>query len=237
MPTNREPITIPKEQTDETCQNLPGTESEIEHELKNIVKKEISDTPVIKSEQGLDVKLEPENVQVATTDWVPKSEMDNTTTKQEGVKDEHPENPIVQTYGPSTNSEDTIKRESEDEYVDRDLDFTVIDAGLIQSLIACNKPRPKLKPTPKKHKKSTETKKSTKKSVKCTPLDRTINATSKQLFAQLRSIKLEVKRETVERSSSPPMDNNTNVSCEKPSALSSLDNLDIPDLVYHPETS
>ena len=234
VPTNREPTPISKEHTDEICQNLPGTENE--NELKNIVKKETSDTSVMKSEQGLDVKLEPANVQVATTDWVPKSETDNMTLKHEGVKDEHPENPTVHIYGPPTNSDDTIKHESEDEYVDRDLDFTVIDAGLIKSLIACNKPRPKPKPTPKKHKKSTKTKKSSKKSVKCTPLDRAINATSKQLFAQLRSIKLEVKRENVERLSSPLRDNSTNVSHEKPSALSSLDNLDIPDLIYHPET-
>ena len=224
---------VPTIFNDETCQHLPGTENEIEHDSKNIVKQETSATPVIKSEQGPEVKLEAENVQVATTDWVPKAEMDSTTTTHEGVKDENPENPI----GSFTNPEDTIKHESEEEYVDRDMDFTVIDAGLIQSLIACNKPRPKPKPTPKKRKQSTETKKRTKKSVKCTPLDRTINATSKQLFAQLRSIKLEVKRETAEHSSSPPMNNNTTESREKHSTLSSLDNLDIPDLVYHPETS
>ena len=54
--------TILNEHTDETCQYLPGTGNEIEHELKNIGKNEISDTPVIKSEQGSEVKLEPENV-------------------------------------------------------------------------------------------------------------------------------------------------------------------------------
>ena len=128
---------------------------------------------------------------------------------------------------------DSISPKSEEEDVDSSLDFTLIDAGLIKSLMKCNKPTPKAKP--KRQRSSSKTKKSSKKTKKCTPLDRTINATSKQLFAQLRNIKLEVKRESVEPSSSPQIDVSTEGSSDKPLALSSLDDLDIPDLNY-PET-
>ena len=130
-----------------------------------------------------------------------------------------------------------MKPESEEH--DSSLDFTLIDAGLIKSLMACNKP----KPVPKKHRKPTKkkTKKGSKKGVKCTPLDRNINATSKQLFEWLKNIKLEVKRENIERSVSPNRDNSTAESSgsaihTKTSAMSSLDDLEIPDLKYEPET-
>ena len=211
-------------------------QSENKNELKNIVKRETHDIPGIKIEQGLDVKLEPANVKPPLNDWEPKLEVGNITPKQEDVKDEYPENPSVFTSGSPTNLDDAMKPESED--FDSSLDFTLIDAGLIKLLIACNKPRPKPKPAPKKHKKSkkTKTKKSSKKSVKCTPLDRNIYATSKQLFEQLKNIKLEVKRENAERSTSPHRDNCIDESSEKPSALSSLDDLDIPDQKYNPET-
>ena len=183
---------------------------------------------MIKTEKDLNVKLESTALQFATSDWVPKMECSNIIPKQEDV---------------FTHSDDAIKLKSEDdttkspkseeEDVDSSLDFTLIDAGLIKSLMKCNKPIPKLKP--KRQRSSSKTKKSSKKIKKCTPLDRTINATSKQLFAQLRNIKLEVKRESVEHSSPPHRDVSTEESSDKPLALSSLDDLDIPELKY-PET-
>ena len=51
-----------------------------------------------------------------------------------------------------------------------------------------------------------------------------------------KNIKLEVKRENVERSSPPHRDVSTEESSDKPHALSSLDDLDIPELKYNPET-
>ena len=218
---NLESISDHEEQSVEKCHNRPATKSENKNELSQPVKG-------IKTEQELNVKLEqPATMQPATSDWVPKLEYSNIIPKQEDVIT-HSDDDIKPKI-----EDDTIKPKSEEEDANSSLDFTLIDAGLIKSLMECNKPRPK--PKSKRQKRSSKTKRSSKKVNKCTPLDCTINATSKQLFTQLRNIKLEVKREHVEHSLPPHRDVSTEESSNKPLVLSSLDDLDIPELKY-PET-
>ena len=178
MPINCESSSDLEEQLDEKCHNRPVSESENKNELSKLVKRETQDISGIKTEQELNVKLEPATMQLATSDWVPKLEYNNIIPKQEDVIT-HLDDAIK-----PKSEDDTIKPKSEEEDVDSSLDFTLIDAGLIKSFMECNKPKPK--PQPKRQKRSSKTKKSSKKSVKCTPLDRTINATSKQLFTQLQ---------------------------------------------------
>ena len=149
VPINRESMSDHKEQTDEICYNLPETESENKKKLLKLIKRETQDTSGIKIEQGLDVKLDPATVQLATADWVPKLESDNITPKHEDVG-----------LSVHTPSDDAIKPKSEEEDVDSSLDFTLIDAGLLKSLMECNKPRTKPHSTSKKHKRSSKIKKS-----------------------------------------------------------------------------
>ena len=91
----------------------------------------------------------------------------------------------------------TIKGEpSEDERT-----YTVLDSQLVKSL---NRPKPKraekrIRSKQQVAKKHTHPKKI--KTIKCTPIDRNINATQKLLFQQLRNIKLEIKLKPVSHES------------------------------------
>ena len=217
------------EPTSRDLKNLSTDDTE--NETKTNIKSELCEIPGIKQEKLLDVKFEKEKTSsidikpeiIPKTDNVKIERSVNTSP----VRPESPENAV------------NTEAKSESDLHDSSLDFTLIDAGLIKSLMASSKP----KHAPKKRAKVTKrkTKKKTKKVVKCTPLDRNINATSKQLFEQLKNIKMEVKKENNE---CPPQTyrDNSNVETYDPathtntSAISSLDDLEIPELEYNPET-
>ena len=79
--------------------------------------------------------------------------------------------------------------------------YTVLDPQLVKTL---NKPKPKrvvkrIRSKQQVAKKRTHPKKI--KTIKCTPIDRNINATQKLLFQQLRNIKLEIKLEPLSKES------------------------------------
>ena len=172
----------------------------------SITPKTETDGPEIKSETEDDInyvplcKLEKNSVKVED-DHELKSEEAIATIKSEilsnilMVKTE--DNAQLEMDNDSEQNLSFIRPESSnDENTDPDhkaleseqlTEFSVIDASLITSLT-----KKQVKRTKRKRKKKTVPKLST---TKCTPLDRTINATTKAIFDQLKAIKQEVKKE------------------------------------------
>ena len=136
------------------------------------------DTDPLKAEQSVNVKIE------------------NATKLQKFV-----DIPSILSEEVPNDSQLVVKNESDatNDDTPTSIDFTVIDEDIIKSLMASEAKKRNLKR--KKKTKSNVAKKKTRKArtkiKKCTPLDRSIKATTNLIFEQLRDIKKEVKQEAI----------------------------------------